>query len=126
MSFNLLIALFINPVWSGNDTAFKFQCVFHPALRDNAYQVVFQKNDDEEIFEWESPLKRSKVRFEKKNAKEVLVTITTGIPGVSYIAPEQYQFTAPLDTEKFGLKYVFKDPVRLEARSVSLQCVEVD
>jgi hypothetical protein len=86
----------------GGDTPFlKYLCTYGRPSEDKVFEVQFYDDAIPEVVEWTSPLSRTKMRFEKMSRESVVVQITSGMPLVAHVTPEEFRFTAPLTTEKF-------------------------
>lgn len=113
-------ALFSLPCLA-NDTPFlKYECAYGRAT----YALEFTNDDSHETRVWDlSSFKKTKIRFEKNDKRFVKVRITSGLPLISYAAPEEYKFSAPLVTDNFDFTLTQKNPL-MDGVIFSLNCVK--
>ncbi len=121
----ILIVVFSSPLF-GNDTPFlRYQCHLGKVDSTPDYFLELKNDDTPEIYHWvASSIKKMRITFEKTDRRFVSVRVKTGAPLISYAAPEEYKFSAPLVTDSFDFSIVLKDPLQLDGVIFSLNCLK--
>src|SRR5687767_11279047 len=121
-SLPLLLALVLSTPLLADDTPFlNFHCVYERTTEDYEFDLKFKNDESDETETWSSGLKRTKMRFEKKNKGLVNVWISTGIPIISYGIPEVFEFSAPLNQSEFNFSFGTR-PLGAKGEFFSLTC----
>ena len=101
----------------GNDTPFVYLCLFN----NHTFEVEFSKKNP--TAQWVSPLMNSRVKFTLGEDDTAEISITTGLPVLGNTIPEQYEFLAPLQTDRFQFKVRRKEATdHLALERVVLSC----
>lgn len=105
------------------DTPFLvFDCVFSRLSTEQKFSVEFVDEEGPGISHWESSLKMHHVKFERQTKNAVKITVRTGLPGASYLLPQEYTFTSPLSEDRIEFSIAQKDPIKIDRELVSLVC----
>jgi hypothetical protein len=114
------LTVFVSSGALGNDTPFlRYRCQYGSPIENREFDIQFRNDDSHEAEHFSTLMKKSRLTFKKKDRKSVEVRIVTGMVLVSYAAPEEYRFTAPLTTPTFDFSMSIRD-----GALVSLECVK--